>query len=176
MYGAIQFFQTAFIVRNLETAMSSWISTAHIGPFFVMRNVRPIDGLYRGTPATLEMSIAFAQAGPIQIELIEPHVSGPSVYSEMPACAAEGFHHMCCFTDDIDEEFIQRRNDHIQVAYQASAPGPERIRFAYFDTRPTLGFMTEVIERGSSLISLYKVIADAAEAWDGGDPIRELAD
>ena len=57
---ARQFVQSCFIVPDIEAAMAEWLRVSNIGPFFVMSHVRPSDGLYRGQPADLEMSCAFA--------------------------------------------------------------------------------------------------------------------
>ena len=45
------------------------------------------------------MSCAFAQAGPMQIELIEQHTDGPSVYRDMFPAGTGGFHHLCYWAD-----------------------------------------------------------------------------
>ena len=44
--------------------------------------------------------------------------------------------------------------------------------FAYFDTRPQLGFMTEVLERNSLVERLFTHIFETAQSWDGRNPIR----
>lgn len=62
-----QLVQTAYIVDDLTTAVTDWRETSGIGPFFIMSNVRPQNGYYRGLPVELEMDIAFVQAGPMQI-------------------------------------------------------------------------------------------------------------
>ena len=79
-----EYFQSAFVVENLEAACHQWSNNFGIGPFFI-KDYRPgtfDQVIYRGAPADLSMRVALAQAGTIQIELIEPG-QGPSAYRDM---------------------------------------------------------------------------------------------
>ena len=38
---------------------------------------------YRGTASGVDMQVAVAQAGPVQIELIQQHCDRPSVYRDL---------------------------------------------------------------------------------------------
>ncbi len=76
---------------------------------------------------------------------------------------------MCVWTDDIDAdtEYFER------LGYAAANRGAVGdIEFAYYDTRPLMGCMLEVVTRGPSIIERFAQIAKAAENWDGKDPIR----
>src|ERR1700761_8502941 len=94
-----QFVQTAYIVEDLMRSVDEWLRTTGIGPFFIMSNVRPQNGRYRGVPMQVEMNIAFAQAGPMQIELIQQLDDTPSVYREGFGPSHSRFHHLCYFAD-----------------------------------------------------------------------------
>ena len=67
-------FQNAWVVKDIEIACLRWADEMGVGPFFL--NEYPAgtfsDVTYRGEPADLAMKVAIAQAGPVQIELIEP--------------------------------------------------------------------------------------------------------
>jgi hypothetical protein len=166
------FVQTCFIVPDLEAAMHEWLRAGDVGPFVVMSHVRPENGIYRGVPAELEMSCAFAQAGPMQIELIEQHDDGPSVYRDVYPAGAGGFHHLCYWANGtIAEEAVLFRARGIEAGYTASF-GP--LNFAYFDARKELGCFLEVLERDPGTMALFDSIAEAARGWDGSDPIRYL--
>ncbi|MCB2075927.1 MAG: VOC family protein [Novosphingobium sp.] len=170
---ARQFVQSCFIVPDIEAAMAEWLRVSNIGPFFVMSHVRPSDGLYRGQPADLEMSCAFAQAGPMQIELIEQHTDGPSVYRDMFPAGTGGFHHLCYWADGtIGEEVEYYRGQGIEAGYLASFGA---LNFGYFDAREVLGCFVEVLEKEPGTMELFKSIAEAAVDWDGRDPIRYVS-
>jgi len=167
-----QFVQTCFIVPHLEAAMQEWLGASDAGPFFVMSHVRPSNGLYRGQPAELEMSCAFAQSGPMQIELIEQHNDGPSVYRDMYPAGTGGFHHLCYWADGtIGDEVAYYRERGIEPGYLASF-GP--LNFGYFDARNVLGCFIEVLEREPGTVDLFRMIADASDGWDGSEPIRNV--
>jgi methylmalonyl-CoA/ethylmalonyl-CoA epimerase len=107
----------------------------------------------------------------MQIELIEQHSSGPSVYRDMFPAGHEGFHHLCSFTDDIDGESERYR----RIGVDLIATGlVGDVRFSYFDTRPGLGCITELIERRDAVTELFDKVAKAADGWDGREPIRFL--
>jgi hypothetical protein len=165
-----QFVQTCFVVPDLESAMQRWLATSDAGPFVVMSHVVPQNGLYRGRPAHLEMSCAFAQAGPMQIELIEQHSDGPSVYRDVYGPGEGGFHHLCYWAEgEIAAEVDYFRERGVETGYLGSF-GP--LNFGYFDARSQLGCYVEVLEREPGTAALFQSIADAAAGWDGSDPIR----
>ena len=47
------------------------------------------------------------------------------------------------------------------------------VDFAYYDTRPLMGCMLEVVSYDDGVIERFAQIAAAAQGWDGRDPIRE---
>jgi hypothetical protein len=168
---SMSLYQVAWIVNDLEKSIRRWLESAGVGPFYVFRHAK-VDGvLYRGTPATLDFSAALAQAGPIQIELIQQHSDGPSAYRDVFPKGQEGFHHLLMMTNAFDSE-IERYRSQGSVAVTQGVFGD--MRFAYVDTRPQLGHMTEIIEDRASIKQIFKMIADAAADWDGSHPVRYL--
>lgn len=166
-----QFFQAAWVVNDLEEAMQRWIATARVGPFFVNAHVGVENTRYRGEPMPIDFSGALAQAGPIQIELIQQHGDTPSAYRDTFSAGEEGFHHVCGYIEDFDAEVAQYSRLGSPLAFEGSFGD---MRFGYVDTRESLGFMTEIIEDRASIREYFKMIADAAIDWDGEDPIRTV--
>ena len=164
-----EYFQAGYVVPDLYAGIDQWLETTDIGPFYIMRDIRPENGLYRGAPSELSMQIALAQAGPLQIELIEQTSDGPSVYRDAFPKGASGFHHLCYVVDDLQEEVRRYNAKGIETGYIASV-GP--LNFAYFDTWAVMNGYTEVLESDPGVLDMFKMIADAAEGWDGKDPIR----
>jgi hypothetical protein len=165
------YFQVAWVVNDLEAAMRRWTETLNVGPFFVISHARIENVRYRGGPAALDISAGLAQAGPVQIELIEQHNEGPSAYRDSFAKGQEGFHHVCSFTSDFDAEVRHYAELDCPIATQGSFGD---MRYCYIDTRARVGHMTEVIEDRASIRAIFKMVADAAVGWDGKDPIRYL--
>ncbi|RMF11193.1 MAG: hypothetical protein D6763_03870 [Alphaproteobacteria bacterium] len=164
-------FQNAWVVPDLEVAMRRWIDVCNIGPFFVLDHQDDIvDVTYRGQPSSLTMRLAIAQAGPVQIELVEPAGDGPNCYRDLVKPGQSGFHHVCMWTHDIDADAAHYES----MGFPAANMGrvKDSIRFAYFDTSPALNCMVEVMEYSPEVEAIFKVIADAARDWDGDDPIR----
>lgn len=175
MSAAKQFWQLAWVVDDIDSAVRQWRRTAGIGPFFVGRHVGAIigDAEYRGAPFTVDMSCAIAQAGPVQIELIQQHGAAPSPYRDAVAEGTEGFHHICSFVEDVPAECRDYEQNGFDVVMTGSVGGS---RVAYIDTRPMLGCMTEVMQPGGLVGQLNQAVAAAANGWDGTtDPVRDFA-
>ena len=162
-------FQNAWVVDDIEAACMTWVDKFGVGPFFVSEYRDLFDEVwYRGERAPLDMFVGIAQAGPVQIELIQPLVDQCAYRDTVPA-GRTGFHHMCVWTHDIDAD----------TAYFESigAPAANRGRFgttefAYYDTSDLIGCMLEVVTQHDDIVERFAEIAAAAENWDGKDPIR----
>lgn len=166
-------FQHAWVVDDLEAAVERWATTLGIGPFFLLDHSDDlVDTMYRGEPASLSMRLALAQAGPVQVELIQPKGDGPNCYRDLVPAGTTGFHHICMWTHDIDADTAHF------AAHGCPAVNTGRVRdsvrFAYYDARDTLGCMVEVMERSDEVEALFQSIAVAAVGWEGDDPLRTL--
>jgi hypothetical protein len=163
--------QVAWVVNDLDKAMSRWLDTQSVGPFYVMRHCPLENVLYRGQPTTVDIDVGIAQAGGVQIELIQQNDAKPSCYRDMFAVGAEGFHHVCYFVDDLKGAIAHFAQRDQPVAIQGNFGAVE---FAYVDSRSGVGCMTELVGRHPDIESFFKMIADAAVDWNGKDPIRTL--
>jgi methylmalonyl-CoA/ethylmalonyl-CoA epimerase len=169
-----QYCQIAWVVDDLDKAVEEWQQTALIGPFFVGAHVGGMitGATHRGRPVEIDISCAVAQAGPVQIELIKPHGSGPSPYRDVYPEGEGGLHHICSFVDDVEAESRNYEQHGFQVVMRGSIAG--RTPVAYIDTRSLLGCMTELMARGGPVEDMYGAIAAAATDWDGADPVRDF--
>ena len=165
--------QVAFIVDDAEAAAKAWIATTGIGPFFMVPHIQLTEMTYRGEPGEgLDFSVALAQSGGMQVELIQQHCDRPSAYRDTIARGTQGFHHFCIYTDDYDVT-RQRYVDQGFIAAIDSKFG--EMRFCYVDTSASLGCMIEIIEHDETETEAFTRIAQAAVDWDGvTDPIRPL--
>jgi Glyoxalase/Bleomycin resistance protein/Dioxygenase superfamily len=165
------FFQVCWIVNDIDAAMRRWVESARVGPFYVNRHIK-VDGYrHRGRPVAIDFSGALAQAGMLQIELIQQHSDTPSAYRDSFAPGQEGFHHICRFVTDYEAEVQRYRGLGLEPAAEGVFGD---MRFAYIDTRTTIDCMTEIIEDRPSIRAYFKTVSDAAIDWDGRDPIRDV--
>ena len=124
-----------------------------------------------GQPGELCMLAGLAQAGPIQIELIQPLTTGPIGYRDTVKKGETKFHHVCVWTDDLDADLNYYNEKGFMTANQGTVAAMD-VRFAYVDTHAELGCMIEILEHNDMVEELFKTIADASSNWDGKDPIR----
>ncbi len=164
--------QIAYHVTDIDTAIGRWHAMFGLGPFVVRRHIGLKNVLYRGTPETLDISAAHAQTGDVQIELVTQHCDRPSAFRDMFSPAEEGLHHVAMFPADHDAMVAH-------FVANGAAPTTELITAegrgaTYVDTRPLCGHMTEIYRINDSLIEFYRLIAEAARAWDGHELVIEL--
>ncbi len=170
IFGEIR--QNGIVVRDIEAAMRHWSEKLGVGPFFYLPKIKARGFLYRGAPSPLEVSIALANSGALQIELIEQHNDAPSMYRDFLEAGHEGLHHVAVFSDSMDADLARFRAAGYEVAQSGSA-GPGS-RFVYFETETHPGSIVEVIETSGPTGALFKSIEEAARTWDGSDPIRRI--
>ena len=165
------FTQNCWVVSDIDEAVRRWHTTTGIGPFFLLRSPAVGDFHYRGVAGELEMDVALAQAGDIQIELIQPKSDAPSAYRDACPPGGEVFHHLGKMTRNYDRDFAHYKQAGFALAQHGLAG---ESRFGYFDTRGVLGVMVELIEMKPGLEAMFSMIAEAAQGWDGSDPYRTI--
>jgi len=164
--------QLAWVVNDLEEAAHRFHRIYNGGPFLMNRHIKLGDPRYRGTPMRTDFSTALAQAGDVQIELIVQHDDTPSVYRDLHAAGSEGFHHVAMIVPDVAQEVERYRALGFDVGFTGRFGSAE---FAYVDTSSAIGHMTEILPDNEMLRGFFGTVRRAAEEWDGGDIIRELA-
>ena len=108
---------------------ASWLDLG-VGPFFVMRGI-PIRASYRGQRCEVSISMALANSGEMQIELIQQEGDTPSIYTEFLAASGPGYHQLAYWTDDFDATMASVRDAGWAVVWL----GDEDVgtRFAYVE-------------------------------------------
>ncbi len=166
--GDYRFFQLGFAVDDLYAAAERWALVYGVGPFHALRR-NETASTYRGAVSTIDMQVAVAQAGPVQIELIKVYSDGESIYSEF-ARARSGFHQLCTLTFDFDASVAH----YTGLGYELVAEMGRDQRVGFFDTLDDFGFYTEVAEATPRFIEAVGGIAKTCAEWDGTDPVRIL--
>jgi len=165
------FMQIAIIVDDIASAAEKWTKTTGIGPFLHVPHVVLEEFSYRGEPSSgLDFSVAIAQSGGVQIELVEQHGDAPSAYRDTIAKGSQGFHHLGIYTGDYDAAYAHYIDQGFVAAVDGTFGG---FRFSYIDTSAAIGCMVELIEENPAQTDFFERIAAAAEGWDGvTEPLR----
>lgn len=156
--------QLSWVVNDLADAALRWHRTMGIGPFIVNRNIAITDAVYRGQPQSTDFSTAIAQAGPVQIELVEQHDQSASCYRDMIPTGVEGFHHVAMIAENYDDAVARYAAQGHAVA---SSGRFGEVRFCYVDTTASLGHMVEILEESRAIRRFFSMIESASEEWDG---------
>ena len=168
--GEYRIFQLGFVVDDLLGAACNGRSVFGVGPFHVLP---PIEQpcTYRGTESAVDLQVAVAQAGPVQIELIQQHCDRASVYRDLVDKGESGFHQLCTVTPDYDGKKAHYEQLGYELVSEMVARGQH---VAFFDTVADFGFYTEVVEDVPGFVESLGEIARTCAEWDGTDPVRIL--
>jgi Glyoxalase/Bleomycin resistance protein/Dioxygenase superfamily len=166
--GELRFFQLGFFVDDLLRAAELWARVHGVGPFHVLPRVEAAC-TYRGAESKIDLQVAVAQAGPVQIELIQQFCDRPSVYRDLFGKGESGFHQVCTVTSGYEGKKRHYQALGYELAMEMNA-GSGRI--AFYDTARDFGFFTEVAESSPSFLAHLSKIAQTCARWDGTDPVR----
>jgi Glyoxalase/Bleomycin resistance protein/Dioxygenase superfamily len=171
IFGPIR--QNGYVVRDVEAAMRHWTQVLGVGPFFYFEKVPIQDFRYHGAPSPLEVSIALANSGSLQIELIQQRNDAPSTYRDFLTVGHEGLQHVAYWTKSFDEDMERVRKLGYEVA-QSGTIGGANGRFVYLLTEGHPGTIVELSEVSGAKGRFFEHIAEVAQTWDGSTPIRRM--
>lgn len=170
----LRVFQNSYVVPDIDAALQRWTGKLGVGPFYIYRHLDLGPVIYRGRPSTLDASFALAQAGDIEIELIQQHNDAPSAYRDVFDADKGGFHHVGAWVDDF--EAVKAHYERLGYAAVTTGGAPDiGGRFAYMDARADLGVMVELVEKRQDLLDFQVMLIRESTDWDGVDPVREVA-
>lgn len=172
IFGEIR--QNGYVVRDINAAMNHWIDMLGVGPWFYMPHIPVHSFEYRATACEPDISIAIANSGDLQIELIQQHCDTPTMYKDFLDAGREGLQHVSSWDADIDA-LVERLTAAGHTVGQRGTMQEGVIKFAYFDTELHPGTVFEVSNMAGPLAYIPEMVADAARDWDGSDPIRTIA-
>lgn len=164
--------QVAYHVPDIEAAVPVFAARFGWGPFFVMHHIGIEWCQYRGQPGVFDHSSAYGQAGAVMVELVQQNNDAPSALRDMYRADQSGIHHQATFAEDMDAELARYEAMGFPTAMRALTTAG--VEFAFVDTRPLLGHMTELYPPVRRLTRFYDMVREAAEGWDGSEPLRRL--
>ena len=80
LFGAVR--QIGYVVPNLDEAIESWVRNAGIGPFFRLDHMPLTTFRVRGRETHVDLSVACAQSGEVQIECLDGSNDPPPKYAD----------------------------------------------------------------------------------------------
>lgn len=175
-FGAIR--QAAYVVPDIEVAMDYWSSVLGVGPWFYNPKVPIENYTYRGQRHDVHNSVALANSGPLQMELIQMRSDTPSMYRDFVQAGHQGLQHVAYWTEDFDADLARLEGQGFKV--MMSGEVGVKGRFVYFEEKahPGLhpGTVIELSEVAGPKGTMFKMIREASEGWDGSDPVRPFPD
>ena len=171
IFGAVR--QNGYVVRDIHAAMDHWLEVIAVGPWFYIDRVETDYFRHRGLESEVEMSIALANSGELQIELIQQRNDAPSMYKEFLDAGREGLQHLAYWTTDYQTLYDRAGALGYRVGHEGRIGG-EQGRFAYFDTEAHPGTVIEISDISGGKGRFFEHIRKAAAGWDGSDPIRRV--
>jgi hypothetical protein len=162
--------QIGYVVRDFDAALASWLA-AGVGPWYVLPGVK-LRARYRGEPCEVTLTIGLANSGDLQVEVIRQEDATPSIYTEFLAGGREGFHQLAWWATD----FGSAVGDAQAAGWPVVWVGGEEVgvRFAYVEPPSGLATVFEISELTDGVSAFNERVRDAADGWDGSDPVRTL--
>ena len=168
VFGEIR--QFAFVVRDIDEAMKYWAQVLGIGPFFIKRKIEFSNYIYRGEPSkSPQISIALANSGFIQIELIEQHDNTPSIYQEYLQNSVGGLQHVSSWVTT--EELRLKKQELLELGYsiaQECTIPSSGVQLLYFSTEnSSANFIFEIADlMEPNQYNRVQGIKSAYEQWN----------
>jgi catechol 2,3-dioxygenase-like lactoylglutathione lyase family enzyme len=143
--------QVGIVVRDIDTTTDYYQDVFGIGPWAVFEG-EPESCIERGESITFKGKMAMAQAGPVQIELIQI-LEGRTLHSDFLGERDEGLHHLGFFVHDIEARLRAAKDAGIEIIHHGVLKQLGlKIEYAYLDTTKTGGVILEYIQ--SSFLGL----------------------
>ncbi|WP_104203301.1 VOC family protein [Billgrantia saliphila] len=166
--GAIR--QLGYVVTDIEEAMDHWSRVMGVGPFFYNPRVPIENYTYEGQRYEVHNSVALANSGFIQVELIQTRNDAPSMYRDFLQAGRTGLQHVAFWTEDYDTDLAAMEAQGFRV--KMSGEVGENGRFAYFDREYHPGTVIELSEVRGPKGDMFRLIREASQGWDGSNPVR----
>ncbi|WP_188260381.1 VOC family protein [Azospirillum tabaci] len=171
-FGQIR--QAGYVVDDIEAAMDYWSRTLGIGPWFYNERVPIKNYTYRGERHEVHNSVALANSGPLQMELIQTRNDAPSMYRDFLKAGRTGLQHVAYWTENYDADLERLTGQGFKPVMSGEVG--EKGRFVYFDTEYHPGTVIELSEVAGPKGKMFDLIRNASLDWDGRDPVRPFPD
>ncbi|HBP28740.1 VOC family protein [Advenella sp. FME57] len=171
-FGEIR--QLGYVVDDIEAAMAYWSNTLGVGPWYYNPKVPIRNYQYDGQTYEPHNSVALANSGFVQVELIQTRNDVPSMYRDFLQAGRTGLQHVAYWTEhyDADLERLLKQGFKPRMSGEVGEQG----RFIYFDTEYHPGTVIELSEVAGPKGRLFDLIRATSEDWNGQQAIRPFPD
>lgn len=138
------FSQLAYVVPDIAATERFFIDTMGVPGFFRIEDIPVYDATHRGAPGDYGMHLSLGYASDTQIELVQ-HLRGQSIYKEFLDAHGPGLQHLGHLIDDEPAAIAYFAAHHIPMIQSGRLGTNPGMRFAYFDTTPQIGIVTETL-------------------------------
>lgn len=167
--------QVAFFCEDVRKAALAHHRSFGSGPYFVADNIPLASSMHRGEARHFDHSSAYGQWGDVMIEFVQQNNAGPSAMRDLypEGSGRWGLHHVALFVDDVDEAIASFAEQGFALAQRSVMMNG--FVFAFVDTSPVFGHMTELYLPLPALTDFYRLVAEAARNWQGGDILTNVS-
>ena len=140
--------QIGVVVPDLDQATRLLTSIFGIGPFrFIEWPNRPESKyFFRGKEEQIKIRQAFAQVGPLELELIQPLEGERNAYRQFLEERGGGIHHVLFEVEDMDQVVRNLSPQTVEILQAGTGIRPGT-RWALLDTQALIGFLLELRQR-----------------------------
>ena len=133
------------VVKDMDRTIQRLTSTFGIGPWDIKERRYPEEQVVVGK-GPFSYRVAFADLGPIELELIEV-LEGSTIHADFLNARGEGIHHIGFRVKDLENTVTTLQQQGIGVLQSAFREGS---RYVYMDPAELGGIMFEFVERGQT--------------------------
>lgn len=167
--------QIAYYVPDIREAALQHHRLFGSGPFFVAESIDFTVHEHRGVRCEWDQSSSFGYWGDVMVEFMVQNKPGRSVLEDVMAVnsAPSGMHHVGYYVDDPAATVAGFGKIGCPQAMRAVLANG--IEVFMVDTIGLYGHMIELYEPTATLMDLHGFIRQAAQDFDGTDPVREFS-
>jgi hypothetical protein len=158
--------QFGFIVDDLDGAIEQWVGLG-VAPFMVMRDLKMEGCSYRGERSEPVISLALANSGDMQIELIQQMDDTPSIYREFVDRGERGFHQVAYWPEDLAAVRDAAVADGWTEVWSGDGGG---VLFSYLERAGSPATIVELMELNDTTRAMGEHVRATSAAWRPGDP------
>lgn len=166
--------QLGYVVDDIELGMKHWSEVMGVGPWFYNPRVPIEDYHYEGKPYEPHNSVALANSGDMQVELIQIRNDVPSMYRDFMNKGLRGLQHVAFWTTTFDDDLAMMKARGFTVK-MGGCVGDDG-RFVYFAEEDHPGTCIELSEVMGPKGRMFDAVRAAAVDWDGKNPVRPFPD
>lgn len=171
IFGGVR--QIGYVVRDIEKAMKLWAALG-VGPWFYKEDVGTTEFRYYGKASPPpHLSIALANSGYLQIELIQQRDDAPSLYLDSLKQGGECAQHVAYWTVEDYDEYVSKLIQNGYVEGHGGRMGA-RGRFGYFLNPDLPSSILEISELTGGKGEYFEMISKEFDSWAGDNPVRRM--